>query len=122
MKIALVMDNEHNLTPLDIGEQLAIIDEEKKVVEVYDNPGFGVPHGGKEMTMDAILQLEAEAVVVKKAFLCPGSYGMSQGRIKYIVTDAKNLDEVISNLPKVKENMKDELEPELYAEEEHAHF
>ncbi|BCU68398.1 hypothetical protein HS7_18350 [Sulfolobales archaeon HS-7] len=117
MKIGLVMDKEKTITPLDMGENLAVIDEEKKVVEVYENPGFGIPHGGKEMTMDAMLSLGVEAVVVKKGFLCPGSYSMSLGNVKYLPVNFNKLDDVLQNLEEVKKNAIEELEPEMYAEE-----
>jgi len=116
MKIGLVMDEDHNLTPLDQGPILAIIDEEKKLVETYENPGYGVPHGGKEMAMEAMLTLDAEAVVVKKGFLCPGSYSMSYGRLKYLPTDHQKLEELLNDLEKVKKEALEELDPEMYDE------
>ncbi len=114
MKIAVVYDKEQNLKPLDDGEVLAIIDDEKKVVEQYENPGFQM---SKEASMDAILSLGAEAVVVREKFLCPGSYAMSVGRLKYIPSKFTRLKEVLDNLEELKKSSSEELEPEMYAED-----
>ena len=112
MRIAVTYDKEFNLKPLDEAEIIGIIDEEKKEVEQYENPGVG----SKEMTMDAILSPSPDAIVVGKQFLCPGSYMMSYGRIKYIPTNYKTLQEVLNNLETLKKSMRDELDEEMYAE------
>ncbi|QIW23477.1 hypothetical protein EWF20_04450 [Sulfolobus sp. S-194] len=116
MRIVVTYDKEFNLKPLDEAEIIGLIDEEKKEVEQYENPGIG----SKEMTMDAILSLSPDAIVVSKGFLCPGSYMMSYGRIKYIPTELKTLNDVLNHLEELKKNMKEELEEEMYAEE-HMH-
>ncbi|MEJ2775630.1 hypothetical protein DDW09_03065 [Sulfolobus sp. SCGC AB-777_L09] len=116
MRIAVTYDKEFNLKPLDEAEIIGIIDEEKKEVEQYENPGVG----SKEMTMDAILSLSPDAIVVGKQFLCPGSYMMSYGKIKYIPTNYKTLQDVLNNLETLKKSMSDELDEEMYAEE-HMH-
>lgn len=117
MKIAVTYDKDYNLKPLDEAEIIGIINEEKKEVEQYENPGVG----SKEMTMDAILSLEPDAIVVGKQFLCPGSYMMSYGRIKYIPTEYKTLNDVLDHIEELKKNMKDELEEDMYAEPFHHH-
>lgn len=113
MRIAVTYDKEFNLKPLDEAEIIGLIDEEKKEVGQYENPGIG----SKEMTMDAILSLEPDAIIIKKGFLCPGSYMMSYGRIKYIPTNFSTLKEVLENLEDLKKNIKEDLEEEMYAEE-----
>jgi predicted RNase H-like HicB family nuclease len=112
MRIAVTYDKNYNLKPLDEAEIIGIIDEEKKEVEQYENPGIG----SKEATMDVILQLNAEAIIVKPQFLCPGSYYMSYGKLKYIPTTVNTLEEVLNNLEEIKKNLKEELDEELYAE------
>lgn len=112
MKIAVTYDKEHNLKPLDQAEIVGIIDEEKKVVEQYVNEGMG----SKEMTMGLILSLEPDAIIIREKFLCPGSYGMSLGRIRYIPVKAQKLEEVLSNLEEIKKDIHDELDENFYAE------
>ncbi|BBD72954.1 hypothetical protein HS1genome_1343 [Sulfodiicoccus acidiphilus] len=114
MKIAVVYDKEKTLKPLDGGEVLAIIDDEKKVVEQYENPGYQM---SKEASMEAILDLGAEAIVVKERFLCPGSYAMSVGRLKYIPSKFDRLNEILDHLEELKKSAAEELEPEMYAED-----
>ncbi len=114
MRIAVTYDKEYDLRPLDEAEIIGIIDDEKMEVEQYENPGVG----SKEMTMDTILSLEPDAIIVSKGFLCPGSYMMSLGRIKYIPTDLKTLKDVLNRLEELKSNVKEELEEEMYAEED----
>jgi len=58
----------------------------------------------------------ANAIVVKKGFLCPGSYAMSQGNLRYILVSAKTVQEVVKELPKAA--IKDELSFEMYEEAE----
>ncbi|MFP3144764.1 MAG: hypothetical protein RXQ93_07110 [Caldisphaera sp.] len=107
MRIALVYDETQNLKPLDEGEILAIIDEEQEVVEQYENPGFKV---GKDVTMDAIMQLGAQAVIVKHGYLDQKSYGLSKGHLSYMLINQYNtLTEIIENLDDVKAKAIDEL-------------
>ncbi|AHC50882.1 hypothetical protein SUSAZ_01980 [Sulfolobus acidocaldarius SUSAZ] len=120
MRIAVTYDREYNLKPLDEAEIIGIIDEEKKEVEQYENAGMG----SKEATMDIILNAinpPPEAIIVGKQFLCPGSYMMSHGRIKYVPTELKTLNDVLNNLETVKKNMTEELEEDMYAEEHFHH-
>ncbi|AAK42754.1 hypothetical protein SULI_02230 [Saccharolobus solfataricus] len=113
MRIALTYDKSQELKPLDQAEIIGIIDEEKREVEQYENPGIG----SKEATMSVILDLNADAIVVGPKFLCPGSYMMSYGRLRYIPTKYGNLKDVLEHLEEIKKNMKEELEEEMYAEE-----
>ncbi|ARM74949.1 hypothetical protein [Acidianus manzaensis] len=113
MKIVVTYDKSQNLKPLDEAEIIGVIDEEKKVVEQYENPASGV---SKEATMGVILDLGADAIVVKKQFLCPGSYMMSYGRIKYIPTEYNTLSEVLEHLEDLKTKIAEDLDEEMYAE------
>ncbi|MEM3323936.1 MAG: hypothetical protein QW494_05865 [Metallosphaera sp.] len=113
MRIAVTYDKEQTLKPLEEAEIIAIIDEEKKEVKQYENPGYGM---SKEMTMHAILELEPEAIVVKNQFLCPGSYMMSYGRLKYIPTQYNSLNDVLQHLEEIKKNIREDLDEEMYAE------
>ena len=113
MRIALTYDKSQELKPLDEAEVIGIIDEEKREVEQYENPGIG----SKEATMSVILDLNTDAIIVEPKFLCPGSYMMSYGRLKYIPTKYTKLTEVLEHLEEIKKNVKEELEEEMYAEE-----
>ncbi|QKR00460.1 hypothetical protein GWK48_08815 [Metallosphaera tengchongensis] len=113
MRIALTYDKDQNLKPLEESEIIAIIDEEKKEVEQYENPAFQM---SKEATMAAILELEPEAIIVKNQFLCPGSYMMSYGKLRYIPTQFNTLKEILEHLEEVKKNIREDLEEEMYAE------
>lgn len=48
MKIAVVVDEENYITPLEYGNSIMLIDEESKKITEYENPGYGAMHGGKE--------------------------------------------------------------------------
>lgn len=113
MKIVATYDSSQNLKPLDEAEIIGVIDDEKKVVEQYENPANGV---SKEATMSVILDLGADAIIVKKQFLCPGSYMMSYGRLKYIPTEYNTLSEVLEHLEELKKRITEELDEEIYAE------
>ncbi|MEB3692540.1 MAG: hypothetical protein G5Z43_000478 [Caldisphaeraceae archaeon] len=107
MRIALVYDEKQVLKPLDEGEILGIIDEERKVVEQYENPGF---NKDKESTMNAIIQLGAQAIIVKDDSLDKASYEMSRGHIVYYpISKYNNLYDVIENLNDVKSNPQEKL-------------
>jgi hypothetical protein len=66
--------------------------------------------------MQGILSLKPDAIVVKEGVLCPGSYHMSLGKMKYVPVEEEKLDDILKNLPKVKENMVDELDMNMYRE------
>src|SRR5579875_2826929 len=89
MKIAAVVDKDNKLRPLDQGETIVIFEgnENKKLLM---NPGFGFKHGGKEKAMKLILENGADAVLANKQFLCPCSYEMSFGRLRYILSLIQN--------------------------------
>ncbi|MEM0286985.1 MAG: hypothetical protein QXG05_02270 [Nitrososphaerota archaeon] len=117
MKIGAVVDEDGNLTPLDAGQNIAIIFEGK--VRSLSNPGYGIPHGGKELAMDVILKNKVDAVVVRQGFLCPCSYKMSFGKLKYLYTKHDNINELLSDESSIPKSLLDELEPNTYAEEHH---
>jgi hypothetical protein len=120
MKIAAVVDKDNKLRPLDQGETIVIFEgnENKKLLM---NPGFGFKHGGKEKAMKLILENGADAVLANKQFLCPCSYEMSFGRLKYILAESETLDQLMQDYAKSAVKIFSELDPELYAEEHHHH-
>ena len=102
MRIALVYDENQNLKPLDEGEILAVIDEEQ-----YENPGFKV---GKEVTMDAVLQLNAQAIIVKNGDLDQKSYDLSKGHLSYmLISKYQTLQDIIENLDDVKNSTQEKI-------------
>lgn len=118
MKIAVVHSKENSLVPLDLGELISIVDTDEKKISQYENPGFERVPGGKEITMAAILKLQPDAVVVKEGMMCPGSYRMSVGRVKYAHYEDENLDEILPKLEKVDEVLSDDIPPSVYREVE----
>jgi hypothetical protein len=116
MKIAAVVDEENYVTPLEYGNSIMIIDDETKQIKEYENPGFGSPYGGKERCMQGILSLKPDAIVVKEGVLCPGSYHMSLGKMKYIPTDSEKLDDILKNLENEKKNAVEELDFQMFRE------
>lgn len=116
MKIVAVVDEENYVTPLEYGNSIMLIDDETKQIKEYENPGFGSPYGGKERCMQGILSLKPDAIVVKEGVLCPGSYHMSLGRMKYIPVDEEKLDDIMAKLPELKKNAVDELAFEMFRE------
>ncbi|MCL4328318.1 MAG: hypothetical protein M1151_03960 [Candidatus Thermoplasmatota archaeon] len=116
MKIVTVVDDENYIVPLEFGNSIMVIDSDNKDIKEYENPGFGATHGGKERAMAGIISLRPDAIVVKEGTLCPGSYYMSRGRMKYIPTGHEKLDEVMKNLKDVSEQAVPELDPIMYQE------
>lgn len=116
MKIIAVVDDENYISPLEYGNSIMVIDDQSKQIKEYENPGFGATHGGKERAMAAILTLKADAIVVKEGSLCPGSYFMSHGRLKYIPVEYEKFDEVMKNLDSIRTKAQNELEPLMYQE------
>ena len=116
MKIVAVVDEENMFTPLEYGSSIFQIDDETKEMKEYEIPGFGSPYGGKERAMAAILTLKADAIIVKEGSLCPGSYHMSLGKMKYIPVEEEKLDEVMSKLPEIKKQAVPELDMGMYRE------
>ncbi len=66
--------------------------------------------------MAGILSLNPDAFIVTENSLCPGSYQMSFGKVKYIVTEEQPISDVIKNLKSLEEKAVTELEPILYRE------
>lgn len=116
MKIVTVVDDENYVTPLEYGNSIMVIDDETKQIKEYENPGFGAPYGGKERCMQGILTLNPDAIVVKEGVLCPGSYHMSLGKMKYIPVEEERLDQIMSKLPELKERAVSELEFRMFKE------
>ncbi|WP_201796963.1 MULTISPECIES: hypothetical protein [unclassified Thermoplasma] len=118
MKIAAVVDEENNLQPLDMGSSIILFDDASKEMKEYENPGFANPRGGKEIAMSVILRLKPDAILVREGFLCPGSYGMSRGRIKYIPAESEDLPENLKSISKLKDKAVDELDFSFFRENE----
>lgn len=118
MKIAVVHSKENELVPLDLAELISIVDTDEKKISQYQNPGYEKVPGGKEITMAAVLKLQPDAVAVKEGMMCPGSYRMSVGRIKYAQFDEGNLDGILSKVDKVDEFITDDIPPDIYREVE----
>jgi len=116
MKLAVVLDEENKLCSLDMGEKIDLIDTDGKKILEYENPGFQRPHGGKEIAMNAILQIKPDALAVKEGFLCPGSYRMSVNRIKYALTNANDLEELLSEINNLNHNLVEDLSIEVFRE------
>ncbi len=118
MKIAVAHSKDNGIVPLDMAELISIVDTEEKKISQYQNPGFERVPGGKEITMAAILKLAPDAVVVKEGMMCPGSYRMSVGRIKYAHFEEESLDDILPKLDKVEEFLSDDIPPNVYREYE----
>jgi hypothetical protein len=116
MKVACVVDDENMLSPLEYGNSIFLIDDETKKIEEYENPGFGRTHGGREVAMAGILSLKPDIFVVTEGSLCPGSYNMSLGKVKYVVTEEQPISDVIKNIKELEGKAVEELEPVLYRE------
>ncbi|MDG6928455.1 MAG: hypothetical protein JRN39_00160 [Nitrososphaerota archaeon] len=117
MKLAAAVSGEGKLAAINEGERIALIDEGSGNVDFVANPGFGRAHGGKEKAMETILGLKAEGVVVKEGYLCPCSYEMSVGKVKYVVAQEGTLDSILKGRSRVLE----ELDESMYAEPEGHH-
>ncbi len=118
MKIAVVHSKENDLTPLDLGEVISVVDTKDKKISQYQNPGFERIPGGKEIAMAAILKLSPDALVVRDGMMCPGSYQMSIGRIKYALFEEEKLDQILPKLDDVDEVLSDDIPPDVYREDE----
>jgi len=118
MKVAIVHNKENDLSPLDLGEIISIVDTDEKKVSRYENPGFERIPGGKEIAMATILRMKPDALVVKDGMMCPGSYRMSMGRIKFAYLQEDKLDDVLPKLESVDELLADEAPMDVYREDE----
>jgi hypothetical protein len=121
MRVAAVIDSEGRLVPLDKGNRIVLLNEAGEPLKIAENPGFGFAHGGKEQAMETILSLNADVVAVKKGFLCPCSYEMSQGKVKYAIVPFERLEELRASAASLTPGLKGELEADLYAEAEGHH-
>ncbi len=112
MKVVIPCDNNRKLVPLDQAELILLYNDEDQKLTEQENMGYG----SKEATMSMILREAPDAIAVKRGVLCPGSYMMSQGSIKYALVKSDTASGIIAN----KEYMgaKDELAEELFAENE----
>jgi len=118
MKVAIVHNKENDLSPLDLGEIISIVDTDEKKVSQYENPGFERIPGGKEIAMATILRMKPDALVVKDGMMCPGSYRMSMGRVKFAYLQEDKLDDVLPKLESVDELLADEAPMDVYREDE----
>lgn len=116
MKVIAVVDDENVLMPLEYGNTIVQIDTETGEKKMYENPGYGSPYQGKERAMAGILTLKADSILVKEGFLCPGSYHMSKGRMKYIPVEEEKLDEVEPKLKDLESKAVSELDFSIYRE------
>jgi len=118
MKIAIVHSKENDLSPLDMGEIISIVDTVEKKVSQYENPGFERIPGGKEIAMATILRLKPDALIVKDGMMCPGSYRMSMGRIKFAYLQEEKLDDVLPKLENVGDFLTDDIPVDVYREDD----
>ncbi|MCL4336455.1 MAG: hypothetical protein M1393_02275 [Candidatus Thermoplasmatota archaeon] len=116
MKIVAVVDEENYVTPLEYGNSILLVDDETKQIQEYENPGFGAPHGGKERCMAGIISLKPDAIVVKEGVLCPGSYHMSLGKMKYIPVEEEKFDDIMKNIGSIKSKAVNELDFAMFRE------
>jgi predicted Fe-Mo cluster-binding NifX family protein len=94
------------LRPLKDADVLAIIDEEQKVVEQYENPA---PKFGEEAAIQGILELGASAVIVRDDTLSENAYKALKGHVKFMVTELKDLYQILDILDELKSNATDEI-------------
>lgn len=111
MKVAIPHDKDGNLVSLDEAEYIGIYDDSTDKMEDKDNVGYG----SKEATMESILGFEPDVITIKSGMLCPGSYMMSKGTIKYALVKSENMKDIISN-KEFNDDIKDELDESIYAE------
>ncbi len=112
MKVAIPCNKEKVLVPLDQAELILIYDEESNSIKEVENIGYG----SKEATMSVVLREEPDIIAVKAGVLCPGSYMMSQGSIKYALVKSDSANDIIANNEYL--DAKEELEEEIFAENE----
>ncbi len=108
MRIALFYGGEDFvLKPLKDAEILAVIDEEQRVVEQYENPA---PELGEEAAIQGILELGVGAVIVKENTLSERAYGELRGHVKFMRTDLNDLYQVLDHLEEIKGTASDRVE------------
>mgnify|MGYP001770718793 FL=1 len=99
MRIAVFYDSSYHLRPIPEAEILAVIDEEQKVVEQYENPA---PEMGLEAAIDGILVLGAQALIVGEGTLPKEAYEALKGKVLFMPTKYKDLYQILDNLDEVK--------------------
>ena len=99
MRIAVFYDSSYNLKPMPEAEILAVIDEEQKVVEQYENPA---PEMGLDAAVDGVLVLGAQALIVGEGTLPKEAYDALKGRVVFMPTKYKDLYQILDNLDEVK--------------------
>ncbi len=110
MKVAIPCSKDKKLVPLDEAEIIEIYDDSDGSIVDNDNDGYG----NKEATMSMIMGMAPDAIAIKSGIMCPGSYMMSQGSIKYAVVKSDSAADIIKN--KEYEEVSEELAPEIFAE------
>ena len=98
------------MVPLDQAELIEIYDDATNSTSESENNGYG----SKEATIAEVMRLGPDAIAVKEGVMCPGSYMMSQGTLKYALVKSDSAEEIIKN--KEYADAKDELAPEIFAE------
>jgi hypothetical protein len=111
MKVAIAHNSDKQMVPLEMAEYITIFDDSDNTIKEYENDGYG----SKEATMGEILRFEPDTVAVKEGILCPGSYMMSRGLVKYAMVKDNSLEEIIKN-KEFSIDIKDDLPEEVYAE------
>jgi predicted Fe-Mo cluster-binding NifX family protein len=110
MKVAIPCNKDKVLVPLDQAEVIVLYNDEDKSISESENAGYG----SKEATMSMILNEAPDVIAVKEGIMCPGSYMMSQGSIKYALVKSDSANDIIAN--KEYEGAKEELAEEIFAE------
>ncbi|EET89934.1 MAG: hypothetical protein LVQ97_04460 [Candidatus Micrarchaeales archaeon] len=110
MKVAIACSKDKEIVPLDQAEFIEIYDDQSGKLSESENPGYG----SKEATMASILRLSPDVIAVREGVMCPGSYMMSQGSIKYALIKSSKVEDIIKN--KEYADAKEELAEELFAE------
>ena len=99
LRIAVFYDSSYRLRPIQEAEILAVIDEEQKVVEQYENPALEM---GLEAAIDGIFVLGAQALIVGEGTLPKEAYEALKGRVLFMPTSYKDLYQILDNLDEVK--------------------
>ena len=112
MKVAIPCSKDKVLVPLDQAEIIVFYNDADNSMTESENQGYG----SKEATMSMILRESPDAIAVKEGVMCPGSYMMSQGSIKYALVKSDSASDIIAN--KEYEDAREELPEEIFAENE----
>ncbi len=112
MKVAIPCSKDKVLVPLDQAEIIVFYNDADNSMTESENQGYG----SKEATMSMILRESPDVIAVKEGVMCPGSYMMSQGSIKYALVKSGSASDIIAN--KEYEDAREELPEEIFAENE----